>query len=108
MTEYQPMSYYLSLPWSFDVEFIADPYHGENWTVFVKELPGCKTHGETPTEAMANIHEAIESHLAALMAIKEPIPEPVTPEAFKGVITYRTNPDTHYRLAKVAQRRKIG
>jgi predicted RNase H-like HicB family nuclease len=38
---------------------------GGYWTE-VPALPGCLSQGETIEEALANIREAIESHIAAL------------------------------------------
>lgn len=40
----------------------ADPKTGE-WAVWCPELPGCSSCGETETEALENIHEAIELYL---------------------------------------------
>ena len=41
----------------------------------VPALPGCYSQGETLDEALANIKEAIESHLIALSEDKQKIPE---------------------------------
>ena len=40
----------------------ADVETGE-WAVWCPELPGCTSCGETETEALANIQEAIELYL---------------------------------------------
>lgn len=40
----------------------TDPETG-NWAVWCPELPGCVSAGETETEALENIREAIELYL---------------------------------------------
>ena len=40
----------------------------------VPALPGCFSQGETPEEAIANVKEAIESHLEALREDNQQFP----------------------------------
>ena len=51
--------------------------------VFVAEvptLPGCISQGETRSDALANIREAIEGYLESLRAHGEPIPPSIGEE----------------------------
>jgi predicted RNase H-like HicB family nuclease len=51
--------------------------------VFVAEvpsLPGCISQGQTRSEAVANIKEAIAGYIESLEAHDEPVPPPVTEE----------------------------
>ncbi len=51
--------------------------------VFVAEvpaLPGCISQGQTRTEAIANIKEAIAAYVESLQKHGEPIPPPVSEE----------------------------
>lgn len=51
--------------------------------VFVAEvpsLPGCISQGETRTQAIENIKEAIALYLESLLAHEEPVPPPITEE----------------------------
>jgi len=51
--------------------------------VFVAEvpsLPGCISQGETRSEALANIKEAIAGYLESLEAHNEPVPPPISEE----------------------------
>jgi len=98
---YQSMEHYLNLPWSYSIDYWED--QDGYYVVSVKELAGCKTHGSTVEEALTHIREAIESYLLGVMEDGEEIPEPLKAEEFKGVITYRTTPEKHYRLAKESQ-----
>jgi len=45
-----------------------------SWWVEVLDLPGCFSWGDTREEAAENAYEAIESHLAALRDVGEPLP----------------------------------
>lgn len=49
-----------------DQVFIAD----------VPELPGCMAHGDSPDQALASAHEAIELWLDTAREFGDPIPEP--------------------------------
>ncbi|MBE0507285.1 MAG: type II toxin-antitoxin system HicB family antitoxin [Marinospirillum sp.] len=55
--------------------------------VYVPDLPGCFSAGDTWDEALANAREAIEGHLEVLSDGSEPIPEAGTVEK------YADNPD---------------
>jgi predicted RNase H-like HicB family nuclease len=46
------------------------------YIVTVPELPGCRTHGETYKEAVANGVEAIEAWIEDALKDGDPIPEP--------------------------------
>lgn len=46
------------------------------YIVTVPELPGCRTHGETPEEAVQQGQEAIESWIDAMREWGRPIPPP--------------------------------
>ena len=51
--------------------------------IFVAEvpsLPGCISQGQTRTEAVDNIKEAIAGYLESLEAHGEPIPPPISEE----------------------------
>jgi predicted RNase H-like HicB family nuclease len=48
------------------------------FSVYVPDLPGCASQGDTHEAAVANIREAIESHLEALVKLGQAIPEPRT------------------------------
>ena len=47
------------------------------YVVEVPSLPGCYSQGETQAEAIANIREAIDLHVASLIAHGEDVPEDV-------------------------------
>ncbi len=46
------------------------------YSVYVPDLPGCASQGDTYDEALANIREAIACHLEAMSieGIKPPVP----------------------------------
>lgn len=46
----------------------------------VPELPGCISQGNTRSEAISNITDAIQGYLISLKKHKEPIPPSITEE----------------------------
>ena len=59
-------------------------YPGEDgyWVVECPSLPGCLSQGETKDEAIANIREAIDLYIEALVDDGLPVPE----ERFESVL----------------------
>ncbi|MBS3903851.1 MAG: hypothetical protein KGZ39_00810 [Simkania sp.] len=51
---------------------------------------------------MREIKEAIEGAVRLYLKNKEPVPEPIKKEHFKGNIAYRTTSERHYNIARVA------
>ena len=45
-------------------------------SVWVPDLPGCVSTGDTRDEALANIAEAIRGHVETLRSLGEPVPSP--------------------------------
>ena len=62
---------------------ILEPNDLGGYTVMVPLLPGCISEGDTKTEALANIKEAIELYMESLQADGEPIP---TEETFEEAV----------------------
>ena len=57
--------------------------------IFVAEvpsLPGCISQGQTRTEVLQNVQEAIEVYLESLKAHNEPIPPSIDEEVVEVVI----------------------
>ncbi len=50
--------------------------------VYVPDLPGCVSYGETREEAERNIAEAVSEHVAILREMGEPVPQPGNSTAF--------------------------
>ena len=46
----------------------------------VPSLPGCLSQGETRSEALANVREAIAAYLESLEARGDAVPSPITEE----------------------------
>jgi predicted RNase H-like HicB family nuclease len=44
-------------------QVVLEPSEAGGYTVFVPELPGCISEGDTIDEALSNIREAIELYL---------------------------------------------
>lgn len=57
------------------------------YRVTVPDVPGCFSSGESMTEALDNIHEALALHFEGLLADGEPMPQP------SDIDAHALNPD---------------
>lgn len=91
----------MNLPWSYTIE--QENENGVHYYIIrVNELPGVCTDAETVEEGMKLIQEAIEAAIKLYIKNGEEVPEPVRKEDYKGNIAYRTSPERHYFVTKVA------
>jgi predicted RNase H-like HicB family nuclease len=96
------LKYYKNLNWSFTIE--QETHKGKHYYIIrVNELPGVCTDAETVEQGMKEIQEAIEGALRLYLKNKEPVPEPIRKEQFKGNIAYRTTRERHFYVAKAAK-----
>lgn len=93
---------YVNLHWSYSVVPEDDYY-----IVYVNELPGVATDGETFQEALNNIKDAIYCAIEAMLDLGEKVPVPVDKSKFKGKIPYRTSSEIHYSLAMYASQKHV-
>jgi len=56
---------------------VVEPDQNGDLVVSVPALPGCFTHGKTIEECKERAIEAIEVHIAGLVADGEPVPQEV-------------------------------
>lgn len=59
--------------YSFQV-VIEKEVEDEGYSAYAPNVPGCFSNGKTIEEAKQNIRQAIEQHLASLVAHGQPIP----------------------------------
>jgi len=55
---------------------VIEPADDGSFSVFVPDLPGCVSSGDTPDEAREMIREAIEAHIQMLRDSGQSVPEP--------------------------------
>lgn len=60
--------------YSFEIVIEKEP-EDEGYFAYSPTLPGCSSNGKTIEEAKQNIREAIEQHLASLLAHDQSIPQ---------------------------------
>lgn len=53
---------------------VIEPADDGSFSVWVPDLPGCTSCGDTRDEALANIAEAIRGHIEVLRESGEPVP----------------------------------
>jgi len=56
-------------------QVVLHPGEDDYWVAKCLSLPGCISQGQTKEEAVANIKEAIQAHIAALTDGGLPVPE---------------------------------
>ena len=76
---------------------------GRAITSFENELPGICTDSESLDEGMEEIKDLIACAVEIYKDKGEPVPEPINKETYKGNISYRTDSERHYHIAKIAQ-----
>ena len=67
-----------------DVKPLADELGmggGGGWVAIVPELPGCKSDGDTPTDALSNAFDAIICWIEAAVEMGRAVPEPKVVQA---------------------------
>lgn len=102
MATKKDLRYYMNLNWSFTIE--QETHKNKHYYIIrVNELPGVCTDAETIEEGVKEIKEAIEGAIRLYIKNKEPIPEPIKKEQFKGNIAYRTTSQRHFYVAKAAK-----
>ena len=64
-------------PQDYEVDIMPLPdVDGGGFTAVAPELPGCRSDGETPEEALANAYDAIACWIEAAQEMGRAIPHP--------------------------------
>lgn len=97
------VEYYMSLPYTFEMTY--DSEHA--WFIRVKELPGCMSQGNDPTDAIEMIKDAMAGWLEISLEDGNPIPEPASDEGYSGKFVVRLPRSLHRQLAETASREGV-
>jgi antitoxin HicB len=91
-------------------EIMARPYRkvitgdaADGFLAMVSELPGCVTAGETPEEALALLHDAMEGWLISVLERGLPVPDPSELDKYSGRVMVRMPKSLHRRLMERAE-----
>ena len=95
---------YLEKPYTITMVRDDSPGGPPAWVVWVEELRGCVSQGDTPEEATAMIREAMELWIGGAIEDGDPIPPPKEhfPE-YDGAFRVRVPAGLHERLAREAE-----
>jgi predicted RNase H-like HicB family nuclease len=64
-------------PYDYEVDIVPlSEEDGGGFTAIAPELPGCRSDGERPQEALTNIYDAIACWLEAAQEMGRAIPQP--------------------------------
>lgn len=100
-------------------DYLRLPYHvvmlrdeapdgsAAGWVVWVEELPGCVSQGETAEEAASMIHEAMELWLEAAIDSGDRIPLPRPEDEYSGRFVLRIPSSLHAALDAGARREGV-
>ena len=97
---------YMELPYHIIIQRITDE-SGFYYLATVKEFDGCMSHGDTPTEALENIHEAMEGWIETKLENGFPVPQPVDESQYSGRFVLRIPKTLHARLAMEAEKEGV-
>jgi antitoxin HicB len=93
---------------------IARPYVREitnnsdgTWFARVIEFPGCMTEGDTSTEALEMLEDAMKGWIEAHLEDGDAIPEPLNVEGYSGKFQVRVTKSMHRDLARCADREGV-
>ena len=95
---------YLKLP--YHIRMVRDEAEGDPtpvWVVWVDELPGCISQGDTPEEAAAMIYEAMEGWIEAGLDGDRAIPLPRPESTHSGKFQVRVPRSLHASLVDAAE-----
>ncbi|RAR39649.1 type II toxin-antitoxin system HicB family antitoxin [Paenibacillus sp. MDMC362] len=91
------LAYYLALPYTMQIRHTVDE-SGSYYVASVLELDGCKSHGNTPEEALAMVKDAMVGYLEVKLEFGDKIPEPVEEHAYSGKWLQRAPKSLHKQL----------
>ena len=94
-------------------EVLARPYHREvvrdedGWVARVVEWSGCIGSGDTATEALGDLEEAMSVWAASCLVDGVPVPEPIREDACSGKLVLRIPRSLHRDAARLAEREHV-
>lgn len=80
----------------------VDLESGSYYVASVLELDGCKSHGDTPEEALAMVKDAMVGYLEVKLEYGDKIPEPIEEHAYSGKWLQRAPKSLHKQLMEEA------
>jgi predicted RNase H-like HicB family nuclease len=90
------------LPWTYTIE--TENHKGTSYYIIrVNELPGICTDTEDLNMGMEEIKDAIACAVEIYQEKGEEIREPIDRTHYKGNISYRTDSERHFMIARTAK-----
>lgn len=83
------------------------PNEDGTWFARIVELPGCMTEGDTQSEALVNLDDAMRSWVAVQLEDGDPIPPPSAAVKYSGKFMVRVAPTLHRDVAERAERESV-
>jgi len=99
------LNYYLNLNYEIKLRKLDDD-EGGGWLAEILLLPGCKSDGETPEEAITNLYDAKKCWIEASLEMGRSITEPVI-DGFSGQLRVRMPKSLHRALSEKAREENV-
>lgn len=77
------------------------------WFARIVEFAGCMTEGDTQTEALANLEDAMMAWVEVKIEDGDSIPEPITVDGYSGKFMVRVAKSLHRDIALRADREGV-
>jgi antitoxin HicB len=77
------------------------------WFARIVEFAGCMTEGDTQTEALANLEDAMAAWVEVKVEDGDPIPDPITVDDYSGKFMVRVAKSLHRDIALRADREGV-
>ena len=92
-----------AIEYPFEIHPLSEE-EGGGYSIVFPDLPGCRSDGATPEEAMANGRDALKAWVAVALEFKDELPKPFS--AVSGRFVQRVPRSLHVQL--IAQARAEG
>jgi predicted HicB family RNase H-like nuclease len=91
-------------PYAYRIEWSPDE---EAYVGSCSEVPFLKRAAPTAQQALTDIAEAVDQHVADAQACGDEAPTPLSECRFSGTLVVRTSPELHGRLALEAAEQRV-
>jgi antitoxin HicB len=97
-----PVEQYLDMPYHIRLTPDRDEDGNAGYVAEIEELEGCMSQGETPTEAVERVLDAMAGWISVALEDGRYIPEPRLPNEYSGKFVTRLPKSLHADIARTA------
>jgi antitoxin HicB len=101
-TTVSPVDQYLDLPYHIRLTPDRDEHGKAGYVAEIEELEGCVSQGETPTEAVESVRDAMAGWISVALEDGRDIPEPRLRTEYSGKFVARLPKSLHAEVARAS------